>query len=106
MKRKDIVVIIVPMLIFVIVWISSNIYHSYVNSTIKEGVSVHINPISPSFDTKTIEKIKSRESIIVSEEALPQVNNSTPSATISNTVTPIPVVTGTDQASAGGSLSQ
>lgn len=94
MKQKDILIIIIFLFIFVLVWIGGSIYHSGVSSTISENVSQDIKPIAPIFDTKTIDKLKSREKIIPSFEL--------------GSVTPTPIVLPTlppsRQSSQGGKL--
>lgn len=96
-------VIIVPTLIFVILWVIFSIYHNFVSSTIPETVKVQINPINPSFDTKTIDQIKNREKIDVIEEIKPIL--ATPSSKITPQPTPTKT-TGNNQASTGGTLNQ
>lgn len=66
MKQKDILIIIFLLFIFILFWIGGNIYHSGVNSTISEDMSQDIAPITPNFDTKVLDKLKSREKIIPS----------------------------------------
>lgn len=63
MKQKDILIIIILLFISALIWIGGNIYHSAVSSTISENISKDIAPIAPTFDTKTIDKLKSREKI-------------------------------------------
>lgn len=60
MKQRDFLLIIVLLFIFAVAWIGSSIYHSAVNSTISENTSKDISPIAPAFDTKTIDRLKSR----------------------------------------------
>lgn len=74
MKQKDILIIIVLLFIFVLAWIGGSIYHSAINSTISSTTSKDIFPITPSFDTKTIDKLKERQKIIPSFE----LGNTTP----------------------------
>jgi hypothetical protein len=100
MKRKDVLMIIVPTLIFVIFWILFSIYHNFVSSTIPETLNIQINPINPSFDDNTVNAIKKRTQIN------PLYQLSTPSAAVTN-IPIIPTPTGTSnqtQASTGGSL--
>lgn len=68
MKQKDILIIFILLFIFVVAWIGSNIYRSVVSSTISEAVNQDIAPIEPSFDTKTVDKLKERGKIIPSFE--------------------------------------
>lgn len=94
MKQKDILIIIVLLFIFAVAWIGSSIYHSAVSSTISENTSKDISPIAPNFDTKTIDRLKSREIIAPSFDL--------------GDVTPTPIVLPTPisspDASAGGRL--
>lgn len=60
MKRKDILLILVPSFIFVLAWMGFSIYHGFINSTISEALNIQIIPINPTFDTATISKLKNR----------------------------------------------
>lgn len=66
MKQKNILIIIILLFIFALAWIGGSIYHSGVSSTISENTNKDIAPIAPTFDTKTIDKLKSREKIVPS----------------------------------------
>lgn len=61
MKRKDILVLLIPSFIIVILWVVFNVYHSYINSTIPTDVNTQILYINPDFDLKTIEDLKKRQ---------------------------------------------
>ena len=61
MKQKDILLIVVPTFIMVVLWIAFSIYHNHVSSTIKDPLSTQIEPISATFDTKTLDNLKQRE---------------------------------------------
>ncbi len=63
MKKQDILVILIPTLIFVFAWIGFNIYHSAVTPTITEQQLNKITPIDPNFDTKTISLLKQRVNV-------------------------------------------
>jgi hypothetical protein len=63
MKQKDILTLIIPLFIFSLVWIGFSIYHSAVSSTISEAVNKDISPITGTFDTVTINKLKKRQKI-------------------------------------------
>lgn len=78
MKQKDILIIIILLFIFALAWIAGGIYHSAVKSTISQSTNQDMSPITPSFDTKTIDKLKERRKIIPSFELGP--------------ITPTPVV--------------
>lgn len=104
MKKKDILIILISVFIFVIFWIGFNIYHNSAKSTISESINLQIAPISPNFDTKTIENLKKRQNIT----PIYQIN-SAPEAP--NLVTPVivPLLNSSgsaSQATSGGSLSQ
>jgi hypothetical protein len=66
MKQKDILIIVILLFIFTLISIGYNIYSNTVTSTIPEDVSQDILPISPTFDTKAIDKLKFRESVVPS----------------------------------------
>jgi hypothetical protein len=76
--KKDILIIIVLLLIFVLTWIGGSIYHSALSSTISEEINQNISPISPVFDVKTIDKLKERQKINPSFE----LGNITPTPAI------------------------
>lgn len=63
MKQKDILIILALLFIFVIAWIGGNIYHNIASSTISETETRDISPITPTFDTKTVNKLKLRQKI-------------------------------------------
>jgi len=60
MKRKDVLIILVLLFIFVVAWIGGNIYHSIATSTISDTTSRDISPIDPTFDTKTVSTLRQR----------------------------------------------
>lgn len=78
MKQKDILTTIVLLFIFTLVWIGFSIRHSAVSSTISEAISKDISPIAPTFDTKTIDKLKKRQKIVPSFE----IGNASPTPII------------------------
>jgi len=90
MKQKDILIIVILLFIFTLISIGYNIYSNTVTSTIPEDVSQDILPINPTFDTKTIDKLKSRENIIPSYDL--------------NSVNPTPTSIPSPNASQGGKL--
>jgi hypothetical protein len=63
MKRKDILIILASVFVFVFIWIGFNIYHNSVKSTITETVSIQISSISPNFDTTAVDKLKKRQTV-------------------------------------------
>jgi hypothetical protein len=97
MKQRNLVIILIPIFVLTVLWVISNVYHSYVNSTIELPVADQIIPINGSFDTKTIEQIKTRARTSPLDEA---PISGTPSQTPSSSPTPSPV---NSQKSASGS---
>lgn len=63
MKRKDVLIILVLLFIFVVAWIAGNIYHSIASSTISQTTNQDISPINPNFDTQTVNKLKQRSRV-------------------------------------------
>ena len=94
MKQKDILAIIILLFIFVLAWIGESIYSSGVSSTISGTTSQDIMPISPTFDTKTIEKLKQRQKIVPVYE----LGNATPTPVV------LPTLPSSPNASQGGKL--
>lgn len=94
MKQKDILIIIILLFIVLSAWIGGSIYHSGVNSTISKSANKDIAPIDPVFDTKTIEKLKSRRKIIPSFDL----------ESISPTPIALPALSPSPNASLGGKL--
>lgn len=76
MKQKNIILILALTSITVIAWIAFSIYNNLATSTISETQSVNIRPINPTFDTKTIDKLKERERVFPIYELLPTPNPS------------------------------
>ncbi|MDO8620956.1 MAG: hypothetical protein Q7R31_01610 [Candidatus Levybacteria bacterium] len=85
MKQKDIILILTLTSIIVISWIAFSVYHNLATSTISQVQSVDIKSINPTFDTKTIDKLKKRDRVSPIYELLP---------------TPIPI----KQATSGGNI--
>ena len=69
-NQKSIMILLALMLIFTLVWVGSNVYHSYVNSTIELPLVESIIPIEGSFDMKTIEQIKTRKRVNISNDII------------------------------------
>ncbi|OGH41827.1 MAG: hypothetical protein A3H79_02800 [Candidatus Levybacteria bacterium RIFCSPLOWO2_02_FULL_36_8b] len=63
MKKKDILIILFLLFIFVFAWIISNIYHNATSSTISETINKNISPIDPTFDINAINNLKKRQKI-------------------------------------------
>ena len=83
MKRKDILIILIPTFIFVILWIVFSIHHAITTPTISEPINMQISTISPNFDTKTIDLLKKRVIVTPVYDIPGAVNNTltTPSTT-------------------------
>lgn len=114
MKRKDVLLILVPSFIFVLLWMSFSIYHSFINSTISEVLNIQILPINPSFDTQTISALKNRTHV----DAIYEINPSTvasesldtsqtqTSSSSAKTAAPLIDESANSNSTAGGTLSQ
>ena len=63
MKQKDILLLLLPLFLIIMIWIIFSIYHNSATSTISETLDLNIKPISPDFDTQTVESLKKREQI-------------------------------------------
>lgn len=63
MKQKDILIILVLLFIFVVAWIGGSIYHNIASSTISKATSQDISPITPTFDTSSVNNLKKRQKI-------------------------------------------
>lgn len=105
MKRKDILMLLIPSFLIVVFWVTFNIYHNFVTSTIPEDLNVQIVSISPDFDTSIIENLKKRKAVAPLYEAIPvsQPGENELSAPAGETEIPISTASG-QQASAGGEL--
>lgn len=79
MKRKEAYILLLSTSVLIFAWVIFSILHSAISSTISENLNVQILPINPTFDVKTIEKLKKRVRVI-------------PENTID--VTPSPISTG------------
>ncbi len=92
MKRKDILIILVLLFVFVVAWIGGNIYHSVATSTISKTTNQDISPITPAFDMKTVSKLKLRQ----------KINPNFELQNIILTPTPLPIEILSPQNSTGG----
>lgn len=61
--HKDILFILASSFIVVVAWVSFNIYHVYITSTISQEVQAQLQPIDGTFDRATLEQLKKREKI-------------------------------------------
>ncbi len=112
MKGKEALFIVISSFFLTVIWIASNVYHSYATSTIDPLLRVQIEPIAPDFDQSTIEAVKKREKIApetstiilttpapteaeptptVTIQAEPTISQAEPSPTLTeSTLTPTP----------------
>jgi hypothetical protein len=109
MKQRDIILILVPAFIFIVAWVIFNIYHNSVASTIPQTVSIQITPITPSFDTNTINSLKQRQSVnpIYEVQTSPSPGPNLPvniASSLSASQVNSTSSANTPQASAGGTL--
>lgn len=63
MKKREVLFILISILILVVTWVAFNIYHSSVTSTIPDSLSIQIEPIDATFDEKTIDALKKRDTV-------------------------------------------
>lgn len=63
MKQRDILFLSISVFAVIAFWIGFNIAHNLDESKISAPIQENIIPISPDFDTKTIETIKSRQKV-------------------------------------------
>lgn len=109
MKRKDILILLIPSFIFAIAWVGFSIYHNFVTSTIPESVTQQITPITPDFDAKTIAAIKERQIITPDYQGVASTATASPTPTPTpEIIVPTPPISSqsAQQATSGGGLSQ
>lgn len=99
--QKDILYISISSFLVIAVWVSSNIYHAYVTSTIAPDLQLQIEPIAPRFNTDIIQKLKIRKSVIPVFE----VSIATPEAKISQPLFPESVTSPTPISTSSALLS-
>lgn len=80
MKGKELLLIAISSFVLTSIWIASNVYHSYATSTIDTLLKIQILPVSPTFDSATIEKLKLRHAI---EPVTTSFTPTTPTPTLS-----------------------
>lgn len=85
MKQKDIFYIVLSSFIVIVIWIVANLWHIQNVSKLSDSVIMQTTPITPSFDTQTLQKLKTRSQ---TSPDFSIKNNASPSAT----PTPIPIV--------------
>src|SRR4030042_1912834 len=105
MKRKDILVLLIPSFLIVVFWVVFNIYHNFITSTIPEDLNAQIVSISPDFDTSVINNLKKRKNVEPLYETVPgsQTGENALPAPAGQAEIPISTASG-QQASVGGEL--
>lgn len=103
MKQKDILLLSIPSIFFILFWIGFGIFHYYRNSTSPDVSNIQVTDISSNFDTNTISNLKDRTQITPLYEWSTQ-------AGITPSPSPTPIVpnnqaTSSGQASPAGTLS-
>ncbi len=63
MKQRDVLFLSISVFALIAFWIGFNIAHNLDESRISAPIKENIIPISPDFDTKTIEAIKNRQNV-------------------------------------------
>ena len=105
MRKQQLIFLLSSTFLLVLAWISFNIYHNTVTSTIPASLGAQILPIPPTFDNSIINKIKSRkkiEPVYELKTALSPTSSPTPS--ILPTITPSLVLSPTTTATRSGGL--
>ena len=81
--QKDTLFLAISFFIVVFAWIGFNLYHIWATSTISELLQQQIRPIDRTFDTQTIEQLKTLQKVDPLFEIAGQ--SSSPSAEIQST---------------------
>lgn len=61
--RLDILFVLISSFIVVVAWVSFNLYHIWVTSTVGEEIQMQLTPIDPQFDPTTIQQLRTREQV-------------------------------------------
>lgn len=90
MKKKEVFFIIIATFMLALAWIIFSIVHASISSTISTELSTKITPITPSFDLKTIDKLKERKDVdpILKVVITPATNEVSTSSSSRPTPTP------------------
>lgn len=95
MKQRDLTIIAIFTFITVVAWIGLTLYHTNVTTTISGALQKKIEPIPSQFDTATIEMLKKDR---IKLDVLTEIVASAAPTLV------IPQQSGTQSATAGGSL--
>lgn len=96
MKQKDLLFLSVWTFIVVAAWIGFSLYHAWVTSTITPELQIAIQPIAGSFDTTTINQLRTRKRVAPLYELTGSGTKTTPTPTpalvpfTNQAVTPLP----------------
>lgn len=102
--KGDALFVLISTFAVICIWVGSDIYNKSVSSTLDETLQFQLQPIPPSFDMKTIDKIRSRTRIAPNYTSLPQSPEASGEAEL--TITPTPILEpSVEIASEAGSLS-
>lgn len=83
----------------VIIIIGLNVYHNYSLSSLPQSTQTHVSPIPESFDKKTLDDLKKRETINVVIEGKSEIVSADSKETNTTTITPTPSIQTTPIAS-------
>lgn len=89
MKQNEILYLVISVFVVTVFWIGLSIWHAHVNSTISDTQNIQVQPISPHFNRKIIEKLKTRKVVDPLLSPIP----ASISATVQPTVSPKPSTT-------------
>ena len=109
MKRKDLLLLLAPSLIVVVAWVIFNIYHSSIDSTISDTLNIQLSPITPNFDNKAIEEIRTRKVFSPAYEfsaTSPAILNEIPAASPSPGASGATLQNDTNESSSVGAILQ
>lgn len=98
MKQREILFTLISIFILVLAWISFNLYHKSISSTINEPLKIQIQPINPNFNEKAVEILKSRTKINPSFKMIKQEEKiASPTPTINNLINNTSTTSGVKQ---------
>lgn len=79
MKQKELLFLVMSVTFVAVMWIIFSVLHQAITSTISDATTQNIQPINASFDTKTLQSLKTRANV------LPQTGIAIPTPTPSPT---------------------
>jgi hypothetical protein len=63
MKRRDFVVLLIPLFVLTVLWVIFNVYHNLVTSTIEDPLAYQIIAIEGKFDMDTLSGLQKRKNV-------------------------------------------